>query len=603
MAMTESPNFKETIESLERQLAHEKVAREGAEASLGERSRQLTLSEERFHRVFDSNATGIVILDATGHVSLANQVAQALFGYPAATLCGMAFGSLFENAATLDPPKSTSPTKEIQVNAIREDGTPVAVEIVYGVADALDTTEAVVFIRDRSSEAEVQARLYQLSQFDVLTGVPNRRLFQSRVEEELQKSQRGPEQLAVIMLDIDRFKRINNSLGHSAADEVLLAVARRLESGIAKVQDGADGGLAISLARLGGDEFGVLMLCKSHEGRFLEDDAVSTVTVMLDELRSTPLEISATPIWITISAGIALYTGGRADFSSLLKKADVALYHAKSSGSEFAFYRDHMTMTPSSYLKTEVELYEAIQAWQFTPYFQPRIELETARVIGAEALVRWQHPDNGLMAPGEFLPVATSARLIDRIDQQMLHMACQQMASWRDSGFAELTVSVNVSERMLKSGKLLDQVKRNLEQHNLASHWLEIEINEEVLMKEMSVAINQLEGLREMGVLISIDDFGTGRTALRWLHDLPVDIMKIDQSFILDLAHHPETQAVVKSVIQLGQALQLEVVAEGVETAADEAVLKSLQCTRGQGYYYSKPLPAAEFEDRFLRGA
>ena len=405
------------------------------------------------------------------------------------------------------------------------------------------------------------------------------------------------------MIDLNRFKRINESIGHSAGDDVLRTVAQRLKRGAAQAMKKSDRKLTIKIARLGGDEFAAVVLRVGQDDALLQIDVSTAVDHLLAELARTAFYAGDTPMWITGSAGIALHPRNGRDYSTLLKKADAALHHAKSTGGEIDIYRDDMQLTPSFYLKTEVDLYSALLKQQFVPHFQPRVNLDDGRLVGAEALVRWQHPNRGLLSPGDFLPVAKTAGLISRIDLQMLELTCRQVAHWRHTGSLDIVFSLNVSEQLLKSGRLLSEIERALGVHGLESSCLEIEINEEVLMEDVVSAIEELEAVREYGVKVSIDDFGTGRTALRWLHDLPVDIMKIDQSFIRDLANHPETQSVVKSVIQLGQGLGLEVVAEGIESSEDEAVLKALHCATGQGYYYAKPMPATEFAARFMKGA
>ena len=405
------------------------------------------------------------------------------------------------------------------------------------------------------------------------------------------------------MIDLNRFKRINESIGHSAGDDVLRTVAQRLKRGAAQAMKNSDRKLTIKIARLGGDEFAAVVLRVGQDDALLQIDVSTAVDHLLAELARTAFYAGDTPMWITGSAGIALHPRNGRDYSTLLKKADAALHHAKSTGGEIDIYRDDMQLTPSFYLKTEVDLYSALLKQQFVPHFQPRVNLDDGRLVGAEALVRWQHPDRGLLSPGDFLPVAKTAGLISRIDLQMLELTCRQVAHWRDTGSLDIVFSLNVSEQLLMSGRLLSEIERALGVHGLESSCLEIEINEEVLMEDVVSAIEELEAVREYGVKVSIDDFGTGRTALRWLHDLPVDIMKIDQSFIRDLANHPETQSVVKSVIQLGQGLGLDVVAEGIESSEDEAVLKALHCATGQGYYYAKPMPAMEFAARFMKGA
>jgi diguanylate cyclase (GGDEF)-like protein len=516
---------------------------------------------------------------------------------------GLGFSALFETTDSFDQINAGQLDQAMRLTAVRADGKQFPVDVRYRSFESDGESRLVGSIHDVSAEEESRAQLYQMERSDHLTRLSNRRFFQETIESHLQGADETQQQLGVVMIDLNRFKRINESIGHSAGDEVLRTVAQRLESGATQAVKASGGKLTIKVARLGGDEFAVVVVRMGQDDALLQVDVNAAVDHLLSELARTAFYAGDTPMWITGSAGIALHPRNGRDYSTLLKKADAALHHAKSSSSEVDFYRDDMQLTPSFYLKTEVDLYAALLDQQFVPYFQPRVNLEDGRLVGAEALVRWQHPNKGLLSPGDFLPVAKTAGLISRIDLQMLELTCRQIAYWRDTGPPDIVFSINVSEQLLKSGRLLSEIERALGAHGLEASCLEVEINEEVLMEDMVGAIEELQAVREHGVKVSIDDFGTGRTALRWLHDLPVDIMKIDQSFIRDLANHPETQAVVKSVIQLGQGLGLEVVAEGIESSEDEAVLKALDCATGQGYYYAKPMPATEFAGRFMKRA
>ena len=559
--------------------------------------------EREIFAILDASADGIITFDALGFVVGSNLSAQRLFQYSSVELLGLDFSALFETTDSFNRVNAGMLNDAIRVTAVRADGKRFPVDVRYRKFESDGESRLVGSIHDVSAEEESRTQLHQMERLDYLTRLSNRSFFQETIESYLQSIDGAQQQLAVVMIDLNRFKRINESIGHSAGDEVLRTVAQRLKRGAAQAMKNSDRKLTIKIARLGGDEFAAVVLRVGQDDALLQIDVSTAVDHLLAELARTAFYAGDTPMWITGSAGIALHPRNGRDYSTLLKKADAALHHAKSTGGEIDIYRDDMQLTPSFYLKTEVDLYSALLKQQFVPHFQPRVNLDDGRLVGAEALVRWQHPDRGLLSPGDFLPVAKTAGLISRIDLQMLELTCRQVAHWRDTGSLDIVFSLNVSEQLLKSGRLLSEIERALGVHGLESSCLEIEINEEVLMEDVVSAIEELEAVREYGVKVSIDDFGTGRTALRWLHDLPVDIMKIDQSFIRDLANHPETQSVVKSVIQLGQGLGLEVVAEGIESSEDEAVLKTLHCATGQGYYYAKPMPATEFAARFMKGA
>ena len=559
--------------------------------------------EREIFAILDASADGIITFDALGFVVGSNLSAQRLFQYSSVELLGLDFSALFETTDSFNRVNAGMLNDAIRVTAVRADGKRFPVDVRYRKFESGSESRLVGSIHDVSAEEESRTQLHQMERLDYLTRLSNRSFFQETIESYLQSIDEAQQQLAVVMIDLNRFKRINESIGHSAGDDVLRTVAQRLKRGAAQAMKNSERKLTIKIARLGGDEFAAVVLRVGQDDALLQIDVSTAVDHLLAELARTAFYAGDTPMWITGSAGIALHPRNGRDYSTLLKKADAALHHAKSTGGEIDIYRDDMQLTPSFYLKTEVDLYSALLKQQFVPHFQPRVNLDDGRLVGAEALVRWQHPNRGLLSPGDFLPVAKTAGLISRIDLQMLELTCRQVAHWRDTGSLDIVFSLNESEQLLKSGRLLSEIEHALGVHGLEASCLEIEINEEVLMEDVVSAIEELEAVREYGVKVSIDDFGTGRTALRWLHDLPVDIMNIDQSFIRDLANHPETQSVVKSVIQLGQGLGLEVVAEGIESSEDEAVLIALLCATGQGYYYAKPMPATEFAARFMKGA
>ena len=568
-----------------------------------EKNEAIVVLERQMRAILDASADGVITFDTLGFVVSCNLSAQGLFQYSPVEFLGLGFSALFETTDSFDRINARQLDEAIRLTAVRADGKRFPVDVRFRRFESGIESRLVGSIHDVSEEVESRTQLYQMERLDYLTRLSNRGFFQETVESYLQSVDERQQQLALVMIDLDRFKRINESIGHSAADEVLRTVALRLTSGASQAMQSSGRELTIKVARLGGDEFAVVVLRVGQDDALLQEDVRTAVDHLLAEVARTAFYAGDTPMWITGSAGVALHPRNGRDYSTLLKKADAALRQAKSSSNEVDFYRDDMQLTPSFYLKTEVELYAALLEQQFVPYFQPRLNLEDGRLVGAEALVRWQHPNKGLLSPVDFLPVAETAGLISRIDLQMLELTCRQIADWRHTGSPDIVFSINVSEQLLKSGRLFSEIERALGAHALEGSCLEIEINEEVLMEDVVSAIDELQAVRERGVKVSIDDFGTGRTALRWLNDLPVDIMKIDQSFIRDLANHPETQAVVKSVIQLGQGLGLEVVAEGIESSEDEAVLKALHCVTGQGYYYARPMPATEFTERFMRQA
>ena len=394
--------------------------------------------EREIFAILDASADGIITFDALGFVVGSNLSAQRLFQYSSVELRGLDFSALFETTDSFNQINAGMLNDAIRVTAVRADGKRFPVDVRYRKFESGSESRLVGSIHDVSAEEESRTQLHQMERLDYLTRLSNRSFFQETIESYLQSIDEAHQQLAIVMIDLNRFKRINESIGHSAGDDVLRTVAQRLKRGAAQAMKNSDRKLIINVARLGGDEFAVSVLRAGQDDALLQIDISTAVDHLLAELARTAVYAGDTPMWITGSAGIALHPRNGRDYSTLLKKADAALHHAKSTGGEIDIYRDDMQLTPSFYLKTEVDLYSALLKQQFVPYFQPRVNLDDGRLVGAEALVRWQHPNRGLLSPGDFLPVAKTAGLISRIDLQMLELTCRQVAHWRDTGSLDI---------------------------------------------------------------------------------------------------------------------------------------------------------------------
>ena len=427
-----------------------------------EKNKAIVALERQMRAILDASADGIITFDTLGFVVGSNLSAQRLFQYSPVELLGLGFSALFETTDSFDRINAGQLDAAMRLTAVRADGKRFAVDVRYRKFASNGESHLVGSIHDVSVEEESRAQLDKMERVDHLTRLSNRGFFQETIESYLQNIDERQQQLGIVMIDLNRFKRINESIGHSAGDEILRTVAQRLENGAAEAMKASDRKLTIKVARLGGDEFAVVVLRVGQDDALLPVDVSTAVDHLLAELARTAFCAGDTPLWITGSAGIALHPRNGRDYSTLLKKADAALHHAKSNSGEVDFYRDDMQLTPSFYLKTEVELYAALLEQQFVPYFQPRVNLEGGRLVGAEALVRWQHPNKGLLSPGDFLPVAKTAGLISRIDLQMLELTCRQIAHWRHTGLPDIVFSINVSEQLLKSGRLLSEIERTL---------------------------------------------------------------------------------------------------------------------------------------------
>jgi len=437
----------------------------------------------------------------------------------------------------------------------------------------------------RGITARKQESLYRLAHYDVLTGLPNRLLFFDRLQQALSQASRHGTLLGVMLLDLDRFKAINDSFGHTAGDALLQSVSRRIS---ACIRDGD------TVARLGGDEFTLLLqdIRQAHHAALVAQKII--------EALQQPFLFNGYEVVVNTSIGIALYPHCQ-DAETLIKHADTAMYKAKEEGGNgYRFYTDEMSNADMRRLSLEAQLRKAIERDELVLHYQPQAEIVSGRLLGAEALLRWQHPEHGLIPPGEFIPLAEETGLIVPIGEWVLHAACAQNRAWQHAGLAPLRVAVNVSWRQFQRLDLLETIYKILEDTGLDSRYLEIELTEGVLMQDTVAALQTLHTLNAMGVLISIDDFGTGYSSLSYLKRFPIDMLKIDRSFVQDITTDPDDTAIVQAVIAMSHSLGIKVIAEGVETREQLDFLRRHQCDAVQGYCLSRPLPAEAFA-QFLR--
>jgi diguanylate cyclase (GGDEF)-like protein len=434
-------------------------------------------------------------------------------------------------------------------------------------------------LTDVSERKLAEEQLVHDALHDSLTGLPNRSLFLDRLERLLQRAQRHTSLVfAVLWLDIDRFKVINDSLGHLHGDRLLVAIARRLETYL-RSED--------TLARLGGDEFSILV-------DEIEDlsDAIR-IAERIQQALAPAFRLDGHEVFVTTSIGIALGGAAYQRPEDLLRDADMAMYRAKGLGkSRHAVFDETMHARAVARLQLETDLRHAVQTQAFRVHYQPIVRLETSQLIGFEALVRWEHPERGLLSPGEFIPVAEDTGLVVAMGHSVLEQACRQLQAWQAAYDHELglSMSVNLSSRELTHPDLVKVVGSILARTGLDGSNLRLEITESMLMENLDVACTVLTELRAMNICVSVDDFGTGYSSLSYLHRLPIDVLKIDRSFVAGLDVDEEHLAIVRAIVTLSQSLGMEVVAEGIETAEQCAYLKTLDCQYGQGYLFSRPL-------------
>jgi diguanylate cyclase (GGDEF)-like protein len=448
-------------------------------------------------------------------------------------------------------------------------------------------------IQDITDRKRAEEQLLHDAFHDALTGLPNRALFMDHVKMAIQRSRRSGNRLfAALFLDLDRFKIINDSLGHMVGDQLLVGIAHRLE---ACLRPGD------TVARLGGDEFTILL-----EDLASMDDAIE-VASRVQEAVSQPFNIGGHEVFTTASIGIALSNTGYERAEDLLRDADTAMYRAKMEGKKrHVVFDKAMHDRAMELLQLETDLRRAITRNEFFLNYQPIVSLETGKVMSFEALVRWRHPERGLVGPGDFIPVAEETGLIIPLGQWVLNEACLQMREWQRHGVADasVTMSVNLSSRQFSQPDLIEQVRGALRESGLRPGNLKLEITESMVMENIDTAIDMLMQLRGLGVGLSIDDFGTGYSSLSYLHRFPIDTLKIDRSFVTQMTDNSENAEIVRTIVTLARSLDMAVVAEGVETSDQLRQLGDLGCDYGQGYLFSRPVgagPAAELltEEQF----
>jgi len=452
--------------------------------------------------------------------------------------------------------------------------------LVKGQGDGFLIARTIRYAIEHKKEKE---RLTVLAQYDLLTGLANRVLFRDLLEKALARSDRNKMPVGLMFLDLDRFKIINDTLGHDFGDSLLKFVAQRLKSCV------RTGDL---ISRLGGDEFTVTL-----EGLTRIEDVEIVAQKILHTL-ARPFDIEGHDLSIGVSIGVAVYPSHGKDADTLIKYADTAMYSAKENGrNNYKFYTQVMGKEMSKQHVLENDLRRALECDEFLLYYQPQLSLKTQEIVGVEALIRWQRDKDKIVVPGGFIPLAEETGLIVQIGEWVLQTACKQNKEWQDSGLSPIRIAVNLSARQLCQKDIIDIVKKALTQSGLNPEFLELELTESLIMEDMQARSVILAKLKNMGVHISIDDFGTGYSSLSCLETLPIDTLKIDKSFIRKVSEDPENATIASAIIALGQAMRLNVIAEGIENKSQVDYLISQGCSVGQGYYYAKPMPAAAFTE------
>jgi diguanylate cyclase (GGDEF)-like protein/PAS domain S-box-containing protein len=540
---------------------------------------ELKRREASFRLLFDGNPVPMIICALDDERILGvNDSAVVHYGYSRAEFEKLTIRSL--QAFDSEPPWASDCTSDEQAGRtwkhVKADGALIDLAIYSRELTYAETPAVLLALMDITERKRAEARLAFMAQHDGLTGLPNRGLLRQTMDEMLLHTRRSTEKVAVLMLGLDNFKSVNDTLGHAIGDKLLRGVAKRLRS-ILREED--------ALARLNSDEFAIV-----QNGLARPEDAV-LLAKRLSEAIADPYLLDGHSVVVGASIGIAMAPADGDDSEKLLKSADMALSRAKiDARGSFAFFEAALDARAQSRRKIEVELRDAIQNDVLRPYYQPLIDLSSGRITGFEALVRWPHADRGMVSPADFIPVAEETGLINPLGGLMLRRACMDAVIWPD----QVRVAVNLSPLQFRTGNLLSVVTDALKHSGLPPRRLELEITETLLLEKSSQVLATLHALRALGVRIALDDFGTGYSSLSYLRSFPFDKIKIDQSFVRDLGANREAQAIIRSIVSLGKGLGVTITAEGVETEAELSCLRTEGCDEGQGYLFSKARPNAE---------
>ena len=571
---------------LEVRLMHRESLAHGA--NLERTVRERTAELERFRRAMDATSDGIFLIDAASLALVdVSDGACRLLGFSRDALLRIDPVALGLTTADqlqrhLDTNGAAHESDIAETELLRAGGEgAVPVEISWQWEEAGSSKLLIAVARDISERRHAQQRLKHLASYDALTGLPNRTLFFQNLREAIELAQDKAWRVAVLFITLDRFKIVNDSLGPALGDELLRQFSNRLM----RVMDLRD-----AVGRLGGDEFAVVL----NMTREQEHEPVHVANEIREALR-TPFDLGGQQAVLTASIGIAMYPNDATDPGTLVKYADTAMVRAKEAGRDgYRFFTAGMNVQVLARLDLEVALRSALEGGQFVLHYQPKLELNTGRVTGVEALLRWNRPGHGLVYPAEFVPVLEETGMVVRIGDWIVDEACRQIAEWNEQGVREVRVAVNVSSRQFVEGDLEGVVRAAIERHRIDPGMLELELTESALMTNAERTIEVLQRLKKLGIRIAIDDFGTGYSSLAYLKRFPIDKLKIDIAFVRDIVTNPDDAAIALAIISMAHSLHMQVIAEGVETRAQMAYLRRNRCDEIQGFHFSRALPASQ---------
>lgn len=553
----------------------------------------VSIADRRFQRIAMSLGDGLVCTDRNGLITVWNPGAVAIFGYEPAEMIGQPLDRICASSdgvrlSILEMPLGAFQApggKVIELEGRRKNGETFPLEACFSEWQGIDGFQYGAVMRDISVRKREAERIRYLAEHDTLTGLANRNKLHERLEVTLAEAKVEKREVALLMIDLDKFKQINDTLGHACGDQLLCGVATRLSN----LVEGS--GL---VARLGGDEFAVVI-----DGTDVTERAKKLSKRTSLAFGQTPLAVGARQLRVNISIGIAVYPRDCDTVDGLLGNADLALYHAKAAGrGGYVFFEHGIRDKLESRLSLEADLGQAVERDEFELYYQPQVNLNDGKLVGAETLIRWRHPD-GLVLPNDFMPTVNASMISDGIALWVMETACRQGCVWQRKGH-DIRLSVNLSPSQFQLGDLAATVGSVLRNTGFSPSLLELEVTESILLEDDERALEIFRSIRDLGVSIAFDDFGTGYAGLAYLKKFPLDRLKIDKSFVSKLEANSDDMAIVGATISLGKLLGLSVIAEGIEDRVTADLLRSRGCDEGQGYYFGRPMPASEFEQRFL---
>jgi diguanylate cyclase (GGDEF)-like protein/PAS domain S-box-containing protein len=559
------------------------------------------LEKSRAEITLNSISDAVIGTDMSGNVDYLNVAAESMTGWSKEDAHGHPIGEVMRiiNGATRQPQPNPielvlQKNQQVKLAAgtllIRRDGSEAAIEDSAAPIHTLNgkIAGAVMVFHDITAAEAMAAKMAHLARHDYLTDLPNRVLLNDRIAQAIIRAERNGTTLAVLFLDLDNFKHINDSLGHATGDKLLQSVAQRLLTCVRSSD---------TVSRQGGDEFVVLL----SEDKYAEDAALTADKILA--ALAVPHSVAGHELHVTTSIGISVYPADAKNAETLLKNADTAMYQAKEKGrNNYQFFKSDMNVRAVERQVIEINLRVALERQEFVLQYQPKVNLDTGMITGAEALLRWMHPKWGEVQPDRFVPVAEDCGLIIPIGHWVLREACAQAKRWEDAGLKPVSVAVNISALEFRHKDFVAGVRVILNETGLKPSSLQLEITESVLMRNAESSIAILQQLKTMGVQLAVDDFGTGYSSLSYLHQFPIDVLKIDQSFVHDIGSTNGNGIIVSAVIAMGTSLKQRVVAEGVEEPAQLAFLKARHCEEGQGYIFSRPLGAEQFAALLVTG-